>query len=77
MNIFRNESITGISNKFYGECKNNRLVTNVDGSEIICEHPVVQLNENYFLVTGFFLAGELKSRFCLRKPHLLLFSGLL
>lgn len=53
MNIFRDRSITGISNKFYGECTNNQLDTNVDGWEIIFGHPVVQLNEHYFLVRCF------------------------
>lgn len=36
---------------FMVNVKNNQLVTNVDGWEIIFEHPVVQLNETYFLVT--------------------------
>lgn len=31
MNIFRNGSITSISNKFYGDCKNNQLDTYADG----------------------------------------------
>lgn len=52
--FFKNGTITGFSNTFYGECKNNQLVTNVDGWKIIFEHPVEQLNENYFLLTRCF-----------------------